>query len=93
MISYSIVTFISLSSGLGTTFAFNKLTLGSKFIIELLISSSIASADTSSTFSKRDSEILDPKSGLKNFSPGDVKTIFRIERAIALVLEKKQGHH
>jgi hypothetical protein len=65
VISYSIVTFISLSSGLGFTFTNDKLTLGSKFIIELLISSSIASAETSSTFSNRDSEILDPKSGLK----------------------------
>jgi len=35
-------------------------------------------------FSNRDSEILDPKSGLKNFSPGCVKTIFLIDRAIAL---------
>ena len=88
MISYSIVTFISLSSGFEATIVSSKLTLGSKFIIELLISSSIARAETSSTCSNRDSEILDPKSGLKNFSPGYVNTIFRIERAIALVSDK-----
>ena len=63
MISYSIVTFISLKSKFGLTMTLNKFTLGSKFLIELRISSRITSADASSMFSNSDSEILDPKSG------------------------------
>ena len=35
-------------------------------------------------FSKSDLEMSEPKSSSKNFSPGRVKTIFRIERAIAV---------
>ena len=82
--SYWITTFISLSSGFGFTETSNKFTLGSKFLIELRIWSRITSADVSSIFSNSDSVILDPKFGLKNFSPGCVKTIFLIDRAIAL---------
>tara|TARA_Y100000813_G_C23986011_1_gene268876 strand:+ start:262 stop:612 length:351 start_codon:yes stop_codon:yes gene_type:complete len=84
MISYSIATFISLNVGLGCTKTPNNFTLGSKFLIEFFISSRITAADASSTFSNSDSDILDPKFGRKNFSPGYVNTIFLKDRAIAL---------
>jgi hypothetical protein len=41
-------------------------------------------AEISSTFSKREFEIRDPKFESKNFSPGRVNTILRTERAIAV---------
>jgi hypothetical protein len=40
-------------------------------------------ADISSTFSNKLLLTLEPKSGLKNFSPGNVNTIFLIDLEIA----------
>ena len=78
-----IVTSNWLLSKLGNACTSNNSTLGSKFLIDSLISSTITDAVMSSIFSKRTYEILDPKVGLKNFSPGKVKTIFFTERAMA----------
>ncbi len=84
MISYVIVTSKLLFSKFGNASTLSNCTLSSYVSIDSRISSTITVAVMSSMFSKRDSVILEPKDGSKNFSPGKVKTILRIERTIAL---------
>ena len=94
IISYPINTSKVLLSKFGnalTPSGCNNWTLGSNLSTELIISSTIIDAVTSFIFSKRDAVILEPKSGLKNFSPGKVKTIFLSERPIALIFLTQLG--
>ena len=49
-----------------------------------LISSSIKDAEMVSMFSKSDLDILEPRSSLKNLSPGRVNTRFLTDLAIAV---------